>query len=775
MRKKTFIYCIILMLVYFSNVFSQYNKQIFSGVAPFAPGSRSYNANSIFTNPNSLGYSYYAAGTSSSQLVKYNVGTPGNTTLIGSPQPYLLGNGDFANPTGVWKFYVQDQNAPYTIYEVDTATGNLTGIGAPANIKNGHIPTDLEWDQTTGYFYMISSDISLTETQIYRVYWPTLYLTWIGTAATMPSAIIAGGFNANGTYFGIDLLSDGLWKVNKNTGVWTMVGLLGYPVNYSQDAGFARPDYSRMLWCACGGTVGLYEIDTSNAGINLIGTFPSYLQVVASGFVGGQDGPQITVTPYPNTQNVTGPYIINAVVMPGGSVIASTKIFWSRNNPVITDSVTMTNSGGNNWTGNIPGNGTSSTYRYYCITKDLLGRTASAPLGAPANLYTFVTLANDTSKPVITHTPIGSTLKTVWPVYVNATVTDNLGIDSVWVNWKINYNGTAKHFRLPVFNGNIYQSLFNSVNSDVNAGDSVFYRIIAQDNSAAHNRDSTTTYSFRIIGTEVSCIGSGSSSTSTYPFNALYWGNRSQMLYTANEIQALGGGAGNIMRIGFYITSVDTNTMNNFSVKVQSITDTVLSPPFVENNWTTVYSGTFAFTATGMQYINFQTPFQWDGNGSVLIQICFENTMKHFYTSERINITTSNKVLYEHHDNLNACTAFQNPTTWFVRPNICFGIMPLVNADPFAGLIPVKYKLSQNYPNPFNPSTRISYEIPGKSMVTLKIYDMLGKELRTLVNETKDAGKYSVDFNASALPSGIYFSVLRANSFCETKKMVLIK
>ncbi len=775
MRKKAFIYCLILMLIIFSNVFSQYDRQISSGVAPFMPGSGIYNSNSISSNPNSLGYSYYIVGTSSSQLVKYKIGAPGNAVLIGSPQPYLLGNGDFANPTGVWKFYVQNQNPPYTIYEVDTATGVLTSVGAPTNLKSGHAPTDMEWDQTTGSFYMISTDISLTETQMYRMYWPTMLLTWIGTAVTSPTAIIAGGFNANGTYFGIDLLTDALWKVNKNTGAWTLVGSLGYPVNYAQDAGFARPDYSRMLWCACGGTVGLYEIDTSTAGINLIGTFASYTQVIASGFLGGQDGPQIASTPYPNTQNVTGPYVINAVVTPGSSAIATTKIFWSRNNPTVTDSVAMTNTGGNNWTGNIPGNGTASTYRYYCLTKDLLGRTATAPLGAPSNFYTFVTFATDTTKPVIVHTPIGSTLKTVWPVYVKAEVTDNLGIDSVWVKWKIHYNGAIKHLRLPLFNGNIYQSLFNSANSDVNAGDSVFYKIIAQDNSSAHNRDSTITYGFRIIGTEVSCIGGGSSSTGVYPFNTLYWGNRSQILYTAAEIHALGGGAGNIMRIGFYITNLDTHTMNNFSVKLQGIADTVLSPPFIENNWTTVYSGTFAFSALGMQYINFQTPFEWDGNSSVLIQICFENTMKYFYSSERINITTSNKVLFEYHDLLNACSAFQNPSTWSIRPNICFGIMPLVGTDPNSGVIPVKFNLSQNYPNPFNPSTRIRYEIPEKSMVTLKVYDLLGRELKTVINETKAAGKYSVDFDASALPSGIYFYVLRANTYTETRRMVLIK
>jgi len=85
------------------------------------------------------------------------------------------------------------------------------------------------------------------------------------------------------------------------------------------------------------------------------------------------------------------------------------------------------------------------------------------------------------------------------------------------------------------------------------------------------------------------------------------------------------------------------------------------------------------------------------------------------------------------------------------------------------------FKLEQNYPNPFNPATTIKYQIPELSFVTLKIYDVLGSEIITLVNEEKSAGNYEVEFNASSLPSGVYFYILQAGSFVETKKMVLMK
>ncbi len=89
--------------------------------------------------------------------------------------------------------------------------------------------------------------------------------------------------------------------------------------------------------------------------------------------------------------------------------------------------------------------------------------------------------------------------------------------------------------------------------------------------------------------------------------------------------------------------------------------------------------------------------------------------------------------------------------------------------------LPVEYSLSQNYPNPFNPTTTINYQIPEISFVTLKIYDVLGNEITTLVNEEKPSGYYEIGFNASSLASGIYFYSLQTGSFVETKKMVLMK
>ncbi|MBS1492449.1 MAG: T9SS type A sorting domain-containing protein [Bacteroidetes bacterium] len=89
--------------------------------------------------------------------------------------------------------------------------------------------------------------------------------------------------------------------------------------------------------------------------------------------------------------------------------------------------------------------------------------------------------------------------------------------------------------------------------------------------------------------------------------------------------------------------------------------------------------------------------------------------------------------------------------------------------------IPRSYKLSQNYPNPFNPVTNIAFDIPQNTFATIRVFDMLGREVGLLVNENLEAGSYKVNFDASALSSGTYFYSLTTSNFHQTKKLTVIK
>jgi len=115
------------------------------------------------------------------------------------------------------------------------------------------------------------------------------------------------------------------------------------------------------------------------------------------------------------------------------------------------------------------------------------------------------------------------------------------------------------------------------------------------------------------------------------------------------------------------------------------------------------------------------------------------------------------------------------PAGWAVGAGGAIIGLGLVGISNNNNELPNEYKLTQNYPNPFNPVTNINFAIPKAGYVELKVYDILGREAATIVNEFRQAGNYTVDFNASSFASGVYFYTIKSGEFTDTKKMVLIK
>jgi len=143
------------------------------------------------------------------------------------------------------------------------------------------------------------------------------------------------------------------------------------------------------------------------------------------------------------------------------------------------------------------------------------------------------------------------------------------------------------------------------------------------------------------------------------------------------------------------------------------------------------------------------------------------------YNTDKVNVSRPTGAGYDigafeySVKSLNAANSTQNAET--------AGGNNELNSSETGGTLPDKYELGQNYPNPFNPSTTIKFSVPQNSMVTLKVYDILGKEVATLVNETKAAGSYEVNFRALNLASGTYIYRLQTDGFTQTKKMMLMK
>ena len=119
------------------------------------------------------------------------------------------------------------------------------------------------------------------------------------------------------------------------------------------------------------------------------------------------------------------------------------------------------------------------------------------------------------------------------------------------------------------------------------------------------------------------------------------------------------------------------------------------------------------------------------------------------------------------------------PSAQFCETLDTFGVMGLkdfvTDVESNSEVMPTAFALEQNFPNPFNPSTKINYSIPTEGFVTLDVYNSIGQKVAALVSETKTAGTYTVNFDASNLTSGIYFYKISSGSFSETKKMILLK
>lgn len=217
-------------------------------------------------------------------------------------------------------------------------------------------------------------------------------------------------------------------------------------------------------------------------------------------------GPTISHTPLPNTEQITGSYAVNCEISPNGGstlILTETKLFWSRNNMSMTDSLVLTNTGGNNFTGNITSTG-AGTYRYYIKSMDDENRVSTQPFGAPGSLFSFIA-ETDFTPPSITHTPVGNQPLIRWPVSISANVTDNIGVANVICEYNINSGQITGSFSMPLESGNSYKGTFDVNANLLEIGDNVQYRVKATDASSQSNEafnPASGYHSFNIIDTK---------------------------------------------------------------------------------------------------------------------------------------------------------------------------------------------------------------------------------------------------------------------------------
>jgi hypothetical protein len=279
--------------------------------------------------------------------------------------------------------------------------------------------------------------------------------------------------------------------------------------------------------------------------------------------------------------------------------------------------------------------------------------------------------------------------------------------------------------------------------------------------------------SFQVtIGQILVTIGTGTS-TEAYPIDRYYNYMRWQAIYLNSEI----GVNGMITKIKFYQSNAMSGvTSGPTTIYMKMVSDQTLAT----GNWdvtghTVVYTGTINnLAAPGWLEIELSTPFFFNllSNQNLLISIQRDYQV---YVNDYPLYNYTTQSTYKSRRNRNDTSMPTSLTQSYYRGNIQLEMNTVSGINEPIASIPKRYDLKQNYPNPFNPVTKINFELPKDGFVSLKIYDILGREIVTLVNEVRTAGYYSMDFDASTLSSGVYFYRMESGTFSNIKRMVLIK
>jgi hypothetical protein len=455
----------------------------------------------------------------------------------------------------------------------------------------------------------------------------------------------------------------------------------------------------------------------------------------------------------------TGPFTIDANITdenpgtPDSAGVASAIIQWSIDGGTTWNDVDMTDMGSDTWSGEIPAQPGNTMVTYRIMATDLTGLTSTT---SPVNFYVFEpsganTLVIFNGFDDLTAFPVDS----YWPSNVHfAHDTWNYGLattplldnyDNVIEIWNENfgdYNDSAIRIwiegasnRNYLLAGQEYLGAWNTYDDTSFVAGDFIYDILGIDSS------------FNDIsywGPSTNSIGD-SLPTLQLPQQGTLFG---QPLY---DLQA-SVGADSLMfnPIGVYQTADNLNWQDGFHALPDVVVDMTVETRGI-----------------GAQWKPRPTP-----------------TVRILPTMAHRELTAGNKIVFLAYDPISLTTANDDtyPYWYWVGPDSMNSVFQalrwfdiILDANETGNGSPIKFALEQNYPNPFNPATTIKFSVPEASKVSLKIYDILGREVRTLVNETRNTGSYEVSFDASGLASGMYIYKITAGNYTASKKMMLLK
>lgn len=530
---------------------------------------------------------------------------------------------------------------------------------------------------------------------------------------------------------------------------------------------------------------------------------------------------KFTHDPLVDVEDVIGPFDVVAVIesrlpliTPEIKLVYGTDINFG--NEVIMQPTGNTNE----YSAQIQGNGSANEYFYYLTTTNNQNITSKLPFNAPTEYFRFYAGA-DTVIPLINHTALHNQAISRWPAQINAIVTDNLGVDSAWVEFRIN-SGSLQFFELNNVADDTYSKTFP--NSLVNSGDIVEYRIFAKDNSLFGNVSTfpeSGYLNFEIINTLGLAVVIDDDNTleSTKYGKISKIRTKETLGLAANRFESV------LQRMGYLVdnttsTSLDTSVLGQYDLIVSSsgpetapVSSLALRTKL--ENWVTSNPGNKLLIEGGeVGYDALSSPgypsfasnvlhgFDWitDESGNLIMN---SNQSTHPVVTTPNQLPSTISISYSGWGDEDAVEPLSDAYTIYETANypgsggviifdddtdttsaqiayFAFNIDAIIDTTTANQLIentitflmydgttteipgykndvPLSFELKQNYPNPFNPQTTIEYSIPAKSKVEIIVYNLLGQTVYQQRKNSVEAGNYKLKFKGNGLSSGLYF------------------
>jgi len=462
----------------------------------------------------------------------------------------------------------------------------------------------------------------------------------------------------------------------------------------------------------------------------------------------------IVHVPLKDTEDIAHPYPVTATITGDISDLTAVDLYWKKEGESSFTKVPMSQVEERRYSADIPAAGEVTAIYYYIQTENPYFKWQSPP-GAPAVLHRFY-VGPDTVKPMITHQKLPNTMNGEEPFYVLVSATDNIEVDTAAVYLHYITKEAEDSLKLsPTGRPDQFDGFIPPVAS---YGDTVNYFFTAKDMASVPNIATSDTFAF-VVGLED--FESGLTCWDVEPGG---WGLETLFAHS-------GGFSVNDSPGKSYANNVNTSLTMNFGMDLSSTDAATLffwTLYFLEEN------KDFGYVEVSTDGGN-----TWEQLGEAITGVkapwVQESRSLTKYTGPGFNDV---RIRFRMTSNSTQATPLFG---WFIDDiKVVEGLEVSVEMAEISHNVPRVYSLSQNYPNPFNPFTEIQYQLPKASKVTIKVFNLLGQEIRTLVDEYKKAGCFIArwdgkDAQGREVPSGIYFCKLQSEEFQRVRKMVLIR